>query len=107
MRKIGPDQIETAAGDRQPHVAAVQVGDASVSELAEQQRARGDGFVLNIDAAKRGGTQRAHHREHHAAARADLQDAGVSDAASIGPQGLDKGRGVFAGAHRRNGWTHG
>ena len=93
--------VKAATGDRLPHVAAIQFGDAAMAEIAEQQRTRGDGFVLDIDAAKRSGAQRTQGREHDAAAGADLKDARVANAVGIGAQHLDEGRGIFARTQRR------
>ena len=68
VRQVGHDQVEAAPGDGQPHVAEVELGRLAVAELGQQQHARGDGILFDIDAAKRGRAQLAQRRQHDTAA---------------------------------------
>src|SRR5215204_6175881 len=54
VRQVGDDQVEAAAGDRQPHVAEIEFRRLAVSQVGQQQHARLDGILFDVDAAERG-----------------------------------------------------
>jgi hypothetical protein len=101
VRQVGDDQAEAAAGDRQPHVALMQLG-ARMSQLVQQQGARIHRVMLDIHTAEGIRTERAKCGQHDCATRADLQNVGAAHTFGIGAQDLDERRGIFARPQRRH-----
>ena len=68
MRQVGDDKVEAPPDDRQPHITVAYLHIVAMPEPTQQKRTRCDGFALDVDAAERGGAERAEDREHDAAA---------------------------------------
>jgi hypothetical protein len=75
MRQIGSDQIKSAPGNRQPHIALIHLHVVAITQPAQQLLTGRDGLALDVDTAQRDGAERAECCKHDAAARADLQCA--------------------------------
>jgi hypothetical protein len=101
VREVGHDQVEVTPDDRQPHVAKVELRCLAMAELGQQQHARGDGILFDVDAAQRSRAQLAQRRQDDAAARPDFEHLGALHHGGLRLQHLDQRRGILAWSQGR------